>query len=52
MAKENMSSKNTWNESKLKELEDLWEQGHPISKIGEMLGEGYCCSSRRNDTNL
>ena len=23
---------------KLKKLEDLWNQGHPISKIGEMLG--------------
>ena len=33
-----MTSKNTWNDSKLKELEDLWKQGHPISKIGEMLG--------------
>ena len=26
------------NNTKLKELEDLWMQGHPISKIGEMLG--------------
>ncbi len=33
-----MISKNTWNDSKLKELEDLWKQGHPISKIGEILG--------------
>tara|TARA_B100001248_G_C27238971_1_gene388453 strand:- start:271 stop:672 length:402 start_codon:yes stop_codon:yes gene_type:complete len=33
-----MKSKNTWNDTKLKELEDLWKQGHPISKIGEMLG--------------
>ena len=33
-----MTSKNTWNDAKLKELEDLWKQGHPISKIGEMLG--------------
>ena len=33
-----MKSKNTWNNTKLKELEDLWKQGHPISKIGEMLG--------------
>ena len=33
-----MTSKNTWNDTKLKELEDLWKQGHPISKIGEMLG--------------
>jgi len=33
-----MTSKNTWNDAKLKELEDLWKQGHPISKIGEILG--------------
>ena len=33
-----MTIKNTWNETKLKELEDLWKQCHPISKIGEMLG--------------
>ena len=33
-----MTNKNTWDNSKLKELEDLWMQGHPISKIGEMLG--------------
>ena len=33
-----MPNKNTWDDSKLKKLEDLWEQGHPISKIGEMLG--------------
>ena len=33
-----MKSKNTWNDTKLKQLEDLWKQGHPISKIGEMLG--------------
>ena len=33
-----MSNKNTWDKLKLKKLEDLWEQGHPISKIGEMLG--------------
>ena len=38
MVKKNMNSKNIWDESKLKELEDLWEQGHPISKIGEILG--------------
>ena len=38
MVKKSMTSKNTWSETKLKELEDLWEQGHPISKIGEMLG--------------
>ncbi len=33
-----MKSKNIWDDSKLKELEDLWKQGHPISKIGEILG--------------
>ena len=33
-----MTSKNIWNDTKLKELEDLWKQGHPISKIGEILG--------------
>ena len=33
-----MKNKNTWDEQKLKELEDLWKQGHPISKIGEILG--------------
>ncbi len=33
-----MKNKNTWDDLKLKELEDLWMQGHPISKIGEMLG--------------
>ena len=33
-----MSNKNIWDDSKLKELEDLWEQGHPISKIGDILG--------------
>ena len=33
-----MTIKNTWNDTKLKELEDFWKQGHPISKIGEMLG--------------
>ena len=33
-----MTSKNTWNDTKLRKLEDLWKQGHPISKIGEMLG--------------
>ena len=33
-----MTIKNTWNVTKLKELEDLWKQGLPISKIGEMLG--------------
>ena len=38
MVKKNMTSKNIWDDSKLKELEDLWNQGHPISKIGEILG--------------
>ena len=38
MVKKNMTSKNIWNDTKLKELEDLWKQGHPISKIGEILG--------------
>ncbi len=33
-----MTNKNTWDDLKLKKLEDLWDQGHPISKIGEMLG--------------
>ncbi len=33
-----MTIKNTWDDLKLKELEQLWEQGHPISKIGEILG--------------
>ena len=33
-----MAIKNTWDELKLKRLEDLWEQGLPISKIGEILG--------------
>ena len=33
-----MSNKSTWDDLKLKELENLWKQGHPISKIGEMLG--------------
>ena len=33
-----MTSRNIWNDTKLKELEDLWKQGHPISKIGEILG--------------
>ena len=38
MVKKNMTSKIIWDNSKLKELEDLWKQGHSISKIGEMLG--------------
>ena len=33
-----MSNKSTCDDLKLKELENLWKQGHPISKIGEMLG--------------
>ena len=33
-----MTNRNTWDDLKLKTLEDLWKQGHPISKIGEMLG--------------
>ena len=33
-----MTNRNTWDDLKLKNLEDLWNQGHPISKIGEMLG--------------
>ena len=33
-----MSSNNTWDDLKLKKLQDLWKQGLPISKIGEMLG--------------
>ena len=33
-----MSNKNTWDDVKLKKLENLWKEGHPISKIGEMLG--------------
>ena len=33
-----MTNKNTWDDLKLKKLEDLWKEGHPISKIGEMLG--------------
>ena len=33
-----MKNKNTWDDLKLKKLKDLWDQGHPISKIGEMLG--------------
>ena len=33
-----MTIKNTWDELKLKKLEELWKQGLPISKIGEILG--------------
>ena len=33
-----MQKNTTWDEKKLKELEKLWSQGLPISKIGEMLG--------------
>ena len=38
MVENYMTNKNTWDDLKLKKLEDLWKQGHPISKIGEMLG--------------
>ena len=38
MVKNCMTNKNTWNDIKLKELEHLWKQGHPITKIGELLG--------------
>lgn len=34
----NMKKNAIWNEEKLKKLEDLWKQGLPISKIGELLG--------------
>ena len=33
-----MKNKSTWDDLKLKKLEDLWREGHPISKIGELLG--------------
>ena len=33
-----MNNKNTWDDLKLKKLEDLWKEGHQISKIGELLG--------------
>ena len=33
-----MKNKTTWDDLKLKELENLWSEGHPISKIGKMLG--------------
>jgi GcrA cell cycle regulator len=38
MVKTHMSNKNTWDDLKLKKLEDLWKEGLPISKIGEKLG--------------
>ena len=38
MVKNYMNNKNTWDDSKLNELEKLWNEGHPISKIGEMMG--------------
>ena len=38
MVNKNMKNKNTWDNLKLKKLEDLWKQGLPISKIGEILG--------------
>ena len=33
-----MKNNSTWDDLKLKQLEDLWKQGLPISKIGEILG--------------
>ncbi len=33
-----MTNINTWDDLKLKKLRVLWKQGHPISKIGEILG--------------
>ena len=36
--KKMVSNNNTWDDLKLKKLQDLWKQGHPISKIGEILG--------------
>ena len=33
-----MKKNTTWDEKKLEELEKLWGQGLPISKIGEILG--------------
>ena len=33
-----MTINNTWDDLKLKKLQDLWKEGHPISKIGELLG--------------
>ena len=38
MVNKNMKNNNTWDNLKLKKLEDLWKQGLPISKIGEILG--------------
>ena len=38
MVKKNMKNNSTWDDLKLKQLEDLWKQGLPISKIGEILG--------------
>ncbi len=38
MVKKNMTSKNTWDDLKLKKLQDLWQEGLPISKIGVKLG--------------
>ncbi len=38
MVVKTMTINNTWDDLKLKKLQDLWKQGHPISKIGEMLG--------------
>ena len=38
MVNKSMKNNNTWDNLKLKKLEDLWKQGLPISKIGEILG--------------
>ena len=38
MVKNNMTNKNTWDDLKLKQLEDLWKQGLSISKIGDLIG--------------
>ena len=38
MVKNIMTNKNTWDDLKLKQLEDLWKQGLSISKIGDLIG--------------
>ena len=38
MVKKSMKNNSIWDDLKLKQLEDLWKQGLPISKIGERLG--------------
>ncbi len=38
MVKNIMTNKNTWDDLKLKQLEDLWNQGLSISKIGDLIG--------------